>query len=248
MRHALAGTIAALAICGQPLLAGQAEPMRRPPGIDLKIRAAPAASSGRTACHGITGFLADPDPAGRIVRAAPSPRAKELGRIPPPRPTKDDGPWPYEFQITGSEGGWLKIGKVAYLPPSNEPSPVKVFSGEGWIAAGGVEVKVQGSTGFAAPSHDAPVLFSGFPGVSLDGLDSHIVGCRGRWILADWPGEARSTGDRVGRRLRYRPEAIVKRKPLTLRAWTAGVCNIRETACDGVDGDFADTSRLDEDD
>lgn len=43
---------------------------------------------------------------------------------------------------------------------------------------------------------------------------------------------------------KYRKEAVVSERPLVLRAWVSGVCNIQETTCDGVNGNRAETSRL----
>jgi hypothetical protein len=53
-------------------------------------------------------------------------------------------------------------------------------------------------------------------------------------VLIDWATPPESNAEQQP--ARWRDEAIVRRTPFTLRAWSAGVCNIMETTCDGVDG------------
>jgi hypothetical protein len=216
-----------------------------PPLIDLKRRASPARSSGRTTCHGIKGFLFGRDAVGRIVRDTPDVNGRELGRIPPP--VYSDvfgGDWPYEFNIIGSQDGWLQISHVAFDEQMGGNLRSRLFKGTGWIAAGGVRVGVQSRTGFAEPSHSAAVLFSGYPDSFLDATGpQRVVACRDNWILATWPASDPSQKESPPWRLNFRPEAIVSRNPLILQAWVTGVCNVIETTCDGVNGDYPERGR-----
>lgn len=77
---------------------------------------------------------------------------------------------------------------------------------------------------------------------SFDGsAKTRVVGCSGRWVLVEIELDPKAEAPR------YRSEAVVSQQPLRLRAWVAGVCNIQETTCDGVNGDFAESSHLDRD-
>lgn len=232
----------------EPTRVSTGDGLPTPKLIDLDRPANAAVSAGATTCNGIVGFLRDRDPAGRIVRAQPSAGARELGRIPAPAPSEQwGGDWPYEFDIIGSENGWLHITGARLDETMGGKPAAKVYSGTGWIASGGVHVGVQSRTGFAEPSHSAEVLISGYPDTFLDGFGpQRVVACMGRWILADWPAELASDEGRVTWHLNYRPEAVVSQNPVVLRAWVAGVCNIIETTCDGVIGDYPDTSRLED--
>lgn len=218
------------------------------PQIDLDRPANAAVSTGRTTCHGISGYLYNRDPAGRIVHESPSAESREVGRIPPPRYSSNfDQDMPHGFDIIGSENGWLRITNVGYYDAPYGDPEAGLFKGTGWIAAGSVHVGVQSRTGFAEPSHDSAVLISGYPNAYLDGFGpQRVIACQGRWILADWPASLTADWGQTWE-LAYRPEAVRSRDPVVLRAWVAGICNILETTCDAVSGDFPSTSRLDQD-
>ena len=238
----------ALILLAAPLLLGMTRPgsSARPiaSSIDLGRPASPATSTGHTRCHGISGFLTDADPAGRIIRAGPSRDAVEIGRIPAPRYSEEfDEDQPFEFRIVGSENGWLEIEDIEIFDDGPRQPRLNI-AGRGWIAGGGVLVIVQSYTGFAEPSHEAPVLIDGHPESPVEVFGPRrVVACSGRWILADWE-TVRRDGPSVWN-LAYRPEAVVRRDPVIVRAWVAGICNVFETTCDGINGDFANTSGLD---
>ncbi len=204
-------------------------------------RAITAASSpGRTTCTNIIGRLWDDAPEGRNVRAGPSASTARLGVLPPPL-TEDRVPnlerlLPVEFNIIGSENGWLRIRNARYDEDlAGAPVPA-VFSDEGWISGRGVGVIVQTQLGFAEPSHDSAVLIDGRPHANLDGWRQRgIAGCTGQWVLVDWQEPAAPFEGQEP--ARWLDQAIVSRAPFTLRAWSAGVCNILETTCEGTDGD-----------
>lgn len=216
------------------------------PKIDLALPARQPVSAGHTKCKDVGGYLYDPDPAGRIVRDAPSPSGRELGRILPPEKESEYG-LAATFWVLGSKDGWLEIENAGYDEHLYGKDPPKMYSGRGWIAGGGVHITLQSELGFAEPSHSSPVLIDMTPEGSFDGTPiKRIVACQGRWVLADWlvgpdkswPGRPMPT---------YRKEAVVSERPLVLRAWVAGVCNIQETTCDGTSGNNPRMSRLDGD-
>lgn len=231
--------LAALASFGTaPLQA--ASPVQPLPQIDARRPATPAQSPGRTQCNNITGFLTDADPAGRIIRAGPSRTAREIGRIPPPVATPDYAAWPYQFEIIGSQNGWLEITDIQFDTTRGATPPPRVFPARGWIAAGAVRLgAVQSRLAFARPTHSAPVLIDTRPNdLSFDELGMRrIIACSDNWVLADWNATTSADGPNPQRSVTYRREAVVARSPVVLRGWTTGICNIIETTCDGVDGD-----------
>ncbi|UPT62569.1 MAG: hypothetical protein M0D54_19805 [Hyphomonadaceae bacterium JAD_PAG50586_4] len=195
--------------------------------------------AGRTQCHGIAGFLIDEDPAGRIVRGGPGEDFDEVGRIAPPTTSPDEErDWPYQFDIVGSQNGWLEIERARIADSADVAGSPAVYSGRGWIAAGSVHVSVQSEMGFSEPSHASAVLIDGRPtGSALEEFGpKRIIACSDDWILADWAAENDL------RSLVYRPEAISQRNPLVLRAWVTGICDIIETTCDGISGNAPDAS------
>lgn len=123
------------------------------PRIDLAVAARPATQSGEGQCKQITGYLNDPDPAGRVVRAGPSPSARELGRILPPL---GDEQIAASFEILRSRDGWLEVEGAGYDETLTGKAVPAVYSGRGWIWGGGVTVGLRSTTGFAEPSHHGP--------------------------------------------------------------------------------------------
>ena len=231
---------------------GQAAPIsaRQPielPRIDQRVAVLDLLPLSRTSCHGLIGWLDRSDPGARIVRAAPSFDAPELGRIPQPV-EMDEEIVPPEVRIIGSQDGWLEIEGAAFDATwLDRPAPA-TYSGRGWIMGEGLRVTVQAELGFARPSHNAPVVIDARPGggVLEEFGPTQVIACQGRWILGEfvpvWLGAS------TVRELAYRREAVVKTsqkgKPQALRAWVAGICNNLETTCDGLDGNRAETSRL----
>lgn len=202
--------------------------------------AAPQAPSGRTSCTGIMGRVGESAPEGRIIRAAPNASARVIGRIPAAVALPDgDGHWPYEFDIIGSQNGWLEINHLSFDQTRGVTPTAPLFQGRGWIAAATVQVGVQTRMGFAEPRHDAPVLIDGrTQDIALEEVGlARLIGCQGNWILADWNAQTHLPPPSVPRIIAHQPAAVVQPSPLTLRAWATGICNVIETTCDGVDGD-----------
>ncbi|OSZ72251.1 hypothetical protein CAP39_02535 [Sphingomonas sp. IBVSS1] len=219
----------------EPAVPDAPPPQPAAPRPPIRLSNAPpfaAAARDGTACTDITGRLDDPDPAGRNVRDAPSPKGNVLGII----PAQGRLDFPATFEILESRNGWLKIRNAGFDTALVGDKVPPTYTGEGWISGKGVGVVVQARLGFAAPSHDAPWLVDARPDNHLDSVQQRaIVGCAGNWVLVDWLFEAKPSYGATA--LAYRPQAVVSRTPITLRAWSTGICNIQETTCDGVDGD-----------
>ncbi len=144
----------------------------------------------------------DTDPAGLNVRAAPSPQAKVLGIVPPPRklPKEDDfsgEPVKSEFRVIGHRDGWFLIEHVkppgvAYeVPyPRHLPQP---FRGRGWVSGrmiGGALANGGLPEGrlYASPHADAAsieVMDSQDNRIGPDTPIRRIHACSGWWALIE---------------------------------------------------------------
>jgi hypothetical protein len=206
--------------------------------------AAAVAPPARTTCRNIMGRLTDTAPEGRNVRAGPSVSARLLGVIGAPlradQTPNGDFDLPAEFEIVGSANGWLLIRNAGYDESlAGGPVPA-VYRGEGWISGRLVQVGLQTRAAFSEPSHASPVLIGGATDAHLDGLAQRgIAACQDQWVLVDWERPVSRVGERIPS---WVPAAIYRQEPFTLRAWAAGVCNIMETSCDGVDGTTAESA------
>lgn len=93
----------------------------------------------------IQGWAMDDGKKGLAVRAAPSDKAKVVGRLAPMYVSEESGQssqegWRVEFDITGYKDGWFRIANAT--PPGapyDDPPPKKypkTYSGTGWIRVG----------------------------------------------------------------------------------------------------------------
>jgi hypothetical protein len=95
---------------------------------------------------------------------------------------------------------------------------------------------MQTRLGFSAASHDSGILIDGRPDQFLEGWSQRgVVACTGDWVLIDW---TEPPGTPPGQRpAAWAEAALLSERPLILRAWSTGVCDLMETSCDGVSGD-----------
>ena len=192
---------------------------------------------GLRQCTDIRGYLTDKTPQGRAVHERPDPGSPVLGRVAPPN---KDPANVYDvavgFDIRGSRGGWLLIEGAGDDPVLTEQPPRAMYSGRGWIRAGGVGVNVQTSQAFARPRHSSAILVQS---AESSGLDDQVeaAACDGHWVLGRWKIRDPSA-------VRYEPSTVIARDPLTVEAWATGICNIQETSCDGVNGDRPEEAPL----
>ena len=191
---------------------------------------------GLRQCTDIRGYLRDEAAAGRAVHERPDGGSPILGRIAPPN--KDPAgifDVAVGFDIRGSRDGWLLVEGAGDDTVLTEQPPRPMYSGRGWIRAGGVGVSVQASQAFARPSHSSAILLQS-PQPNGLGDPAEVAACDGNWVLGRWKIRDESA-------LRYEDAAVIARDPLTLEAWATGICNIQETSCDGLSGDRPEPAR-----
>ncbi|QRG05567.1 hypothetical protein EZH22_21245 [Xanthobacter dioxanivorans] len=175
-------------------------------------------------CH-IFGWAMHNGRKGIAVRAAPSGKAKAVGRLAPLHRTaeSDQGSepgWRVEFEITGYKDGWFRISHAT--PPGapyGDPPPKrypKTYSGTGWIRtseAGGAYANTQMPVQhlLQAPHVDAQDFVPGSDvagpdgNLSIDGTLMRLHACSANWAL---------TTSRDGR-----------------RGWWRGICSNQVTNC-----------------
>jgi len=203
--------------------------------------------SGETTCE-IEGWSIDTDPKGTNVRAAPSVKARVVGKLPAYAVRHDTYSFGIEFQIIGSHNGWLKI-TGAKDDPNRSGKPLRrTYAGTGWIAGNLVRFGVQSGLGYAKPdAASARLLDLGFGHkdhlgkISFDrdwlisdrGEIERVVACQEKWALLDY----RLIQQRDAKN-NFVPLPAAERK--RGRAWFRGICNSQDTTCDGVDPDLPD--------
>ena len=176
-----------------------------------------AAPPPSQACN-VRGWSVSRAAEGLPVRAGPSRRSRELGRLPPFVAYEGglhSGRGP-TFAILESRAGWVRIAEVS--------TPQIIGQGhdadlewreselEGWIPGEAVNFVLQTQKGFARPDAASPVIFQAADWYGPP--DWSLIDCDGEWVRIAWREEAAS---RTG--------------------WFRGVCGAQETTCDGVRGD-----------
>jgi hypothetical protein len=175
------------------------------------VAAQPVQTAGATACA-IAGWSNDPDPAGLNVRAAPSANAKIIGRIPAARDQAGDT-YSAEFDIVGSQGGWLLIRNAHFADYGGGKGDQVVFAGPGWVFADKVRFLINSIDLHSAASAQSSVVVrltnadhsSGPDGANID----HVYGCSGPF--AD-----------IAVHMSGKPQA---------RGWATGICSNQVTTC-----------------
>lgn len=144
------------------------------------------ATANEVAACAISAWVSDPDPNGLNVRAGASRDAAILGQLP-----RDDGYFPAEVSITGSQDGWFRISK-AVLDDYTAAEPKVVFEGEGWVSGRLLGLLLNDANLHAAPSTESPVvahLSHEDADGNVSGADSFIVtrllGCEGDWAQVE---------------------------------------------------------------
>jgi hypothetical protein len=209
--------------------------------------------SGETTCE-IEGWSIDADSKGTNVRAAPSVKARVIGKL-PRYVNNENYRFGIEFEIIGSHNGWLKItGAKDDSDRSGKPTR-PTYAGTGWISGNLVRFGVQSGLGYARPdAASARLLDLGYEYkdrlgqtkfdrdwlISDRGEIERVVACQGKWALLDYRLlRERSTYDALI------PLSAAQRK--RGRAWFGGICGDQETTCDGAGADFSDTAKTLED-
>jgi hypothetical protein len=137
--------------------------------------AQPADTAGAAVCE-LSGWSADPDPAGLNVRAAARKDAPVIGTL-PHRPD-----YAVEFDIIGSRDGWLLI-RNARAPSYGDGPDKPVFAGPGWVFADKVRFLINDPALRSEPQLDAATVLRLDSADHSEGPDSgtidHVYGCQG---------------------------------------------------------------------
>ena len=173
-------------------------------------------TSGATRCE-VPGYLADTDPGGTNVRAAPDAHAPVIGHLAreytDPSAKMDFAP---EFTIIGSKNGWMLIRDAKIGQYGDKPEKT-VYAGPGWISGGLVGFSIGTNSLRSGPAAtDKPIAKLVDPDKGY-GPDSFAV---------KRVHECRGSAVDVTIVLATDPKA----KPL--RGWSRHVCSNQVTTCD----------------
>jgi len=193
--------------------------------------------SGETKCE-LSGWSIDIDPKGTNVRAAPSAKARVVGKLPAYVVTDGglSGGVGIDFDIIGSHNGWLKITGAKDDPDHTELPPRPTYAGTGWVSGKLVWFAVQSGRGYAKPDATSKQLFDfGSDWLTDFAKIERVEACQGKWALLDilFAYRRDATGDLISL-----PAAERKRG----RAWFRRICGIQETTCDGLVDDKTEPS------
>jgi hypothetical protein len=186
----------------------------------LSLLALPAlafASPGRADERGqscrFEGWIESADPAALEVRAAPSPGAALVGRLPPPE-RDEDYAFGTEFRVVEARGGWFRI-EDAYRWSQGRDMPSTLP--EGWIPGSALDFALQTDKAFEAPDPRSRVVATSWQ--AADGAHTFTYrlpsDCRGEWVRL----------------------LVTGRDGREQQAWVRGVCGMQATTCDGMQGD-----------
>jgi len=180
--------------------------------------------SVETLCQ-IAGWSIDTDPKGTNVRAAPSAKARVVGKL-PRYIENEEYRFGIEFEIIGSHNGWLKITGAKDDSDRSGKPPRPTYAGMGWISGNLVRFVVQSGRGYVKPDATSARLLHLMYDEWLFGHVEieRVVACQGKWALLDY-------------RLPDPTDNLIPLPPAQRergRAWFQGICNSQETTCDGV--------------
>jgi hypothetical protein len=130
--------------------------------------------------------IADPDPKGLNVRAAPG---KPPGRVIAVIPLADE--WT-EVHVVGQAGEWLLVDRAETVDDDAAEGMREVFRGGGWVHSSGLGISElatgEGTVLRAAPADDAAVVKS-IKDYDDEPMVKHVVGCRGTWLEIEADGK-----------------------------------------------------------
>ncbi|WP_431256836.1 SH3 domain-containing protein [Roseateles chitinivorans] len=192
-----------------------------------------AASAPVTACN-FGAFVAESDPAGLNVRAAPSLSAKVLGKLPRTfvEPSAGYGVR-IEVEVAGARNGWFLIRNAQDNDALTGQPPRRLYSGEGWVSGSKLTVKSQADVGRAQPGPQSAAVLRIGDNQTFDDDDTieaaRLVDCKGTWAQLEFadqrfPADMRAT-------LKVERAAREGLPAGRFRAWVDRVCAIQETSC-----------------
>lgn len=180
---------------------------------------------GPHACR-IEGWVADPDPAGLNVRAAPGRDAAIIGTL--PGFVEAERGFGVPVRVDAAQDGWFRVEAGEDDPERSGLPPRPVHRGPGWVAANMIRFQLPASRGFAAPGTSGQVLVElGQDGLTEMGAIERVLDCRDEWVQVDF-------------RLHYRRDpasgALIElpsaESAATRRAWFQEPCANQETTCE----------------
>lgn len=185
-------------------------------------------------------FVAETDPAGLNVRAAPSATAKVLGKLPA---TIVEASMGYgvrvEVEVIGARNGWFLIRNARDNEALTNSPPRPMYSGEGWVSGSKLTVKSQADVGRAQPNLKAkPVLRVGDDETFDNDIlveAGHLADCTGKWAQVEFADQRFPPKDRST--LKIDATARSGLPAGRFRAWVNRICAIQETSCDGLAND-----------
>ena len=132
----------------------------------MAFSAEPAiAAQGNITCN-LSAFVADPDPNGMNVRAAPSTRARVLQVI----PNNSSG----VAAVREQRGTWFRVTVI-----TDAETDATLFRGEGWVHSSllGLEVATNDPRLYGAPDLGSRLVATLIPAET----PVTLIGCSGRW-------------------------------------------------------------------
>ncbi|ODB87413.1 hypothetical protein A3193_00350 [Candidatus Thiodiazotropha endoloripes] len=181
-----------------------------------------------TECR-IEGWSKETHQHGLQVRSSAEMNAQVVGILPAYVINFDSHNFGIEFQIIGSDRGWLKI-RGAKDDPNRSKLPIRAtHPGIGWIPGEQVAFMVQSGSGHQRPDAESAKLLD-LKGDWLTSMGKivQVVACSGEWVLLDYSlGRARNPQTLALKRL-----TEAERRASQGRAWFRGVCANQETSCE----------------
>lgn len=193
----------------------------------------PSSATPVTACR-FGAFVAETDPAGLNVRAAPSTAAKVLGKLPPTfiEPGTNYGVR-IEVEIAGVRDGWFLVRNAKDNPELTGRPPRPVYKGEGWVSGSKLTVKSQANAGRARPAPGSAVHLRIGDNETFDGdiviEAARLSDCQGEWAQVEFTDQRFPTEDRAT--LKVDRAARTGLPPGRFRVWVNRLCAIQETSC-----------------
>lgn len=149
-----------------------------------------AAESVASTCS-FGAFVAETDPAGLNVRAAPGATAKVLGKLPP---TFVEASMGYgvrvEVEVIGARNGWFLIRNARDNEALTNRPPRPMYAGDGWVSGSKLTVKSQADVGRAQPNLKAKTVLRVGDNETFDNdllvEAGRLADCTGKWAQVEF--------------------------------------------------------------
>ncbi|UXH78383.1 SH3 domain-containing protein [Roseateles amylovorans] len=185
-------------------------------------------------------FVAETDPAGLNVRAAPNATAKVIGKLPPTfvEPSMNDGVR-VEVEVLGARNGWFLIRNATDNEVLTDRPARPMYAGEGWVSGNKLTVKSQADVGRAQPNLKAKAVLRVGDNETFDSdvliEAGRLADCTGKWAQVEFVDQRVPSKHRSS--LKVDAGARAGLPAGRFRAWVNRICAIQETSCDGLASD-----------